>query len=367
MYKLLIVDDEHIEREALKYVVTRECRNIRVVDVAVNGKEAIEKVKQHLPDILFMDIKMPGINGLEAAKEIKEIQPECKIVFISAFDYFNYAQKAIEVGAIDFVLKPVSNDRLIESINRATKMLDAEIRQKPEGNEETEKVHLEPNRLTNAQENQFNPHEKEKELCRKLVMDTDESFLVLAEELFEWILSTSSELGEVKTKVYSLLVAINRTVLPGVIESQSGYYNRLQPVKSIEGLLSILKQITSEMKQELDLKQINQTGSLIEEVCRYIQSNYMKEIRLEEMANMIGYSSHYFSKMFKLHKKQNFIDYLIAVRVGKAKELLSDSRFTIKEIANFVGYEDQNYFTRVFKKIEDSTPSEYRNKIVLRK
>jgi two-component system, response regulator YesN len=360
MYKLLIVDDEHIEREALKYVVSRECPHVKVVDAAINGQDAIEKVKQHLPNILFMDIKMPGISGLEAAKEIKEIHPGCQIIFISAFDYFHYAQKAIEVGAIDFILKPVSNEQLVESINRAINKLDEKV-----NNLSPDPINLPYDLEDRRKEFPIYPLEKEKRLCQNIVKDDEAGAFQLIDELFEWIFQTSFDIGEIKTKAYSLLVTVNRTILQDTIDAQSRYYDRLQTASNMDGIRLITKTIISEMKSVLNQKQTGQTGLLIEKTCEYINANYMKEIRLEEMAEMVNYSSHYFSKMFKLIKKQNFIDYITSVRVAKAKELLSGSQLTIREVGSLVGYEDQNYFTRVFKRMENMTPSEYRDKIVI--
>lgn len=360
MYKLLIVDDEHIEREALKYVVSRECPYVQVADVAINGQDAIEKVKQHCPNILFMDIKMPGISGLVAAKEIKKIHPGCQIIFISAFDYFHYAQKAIEVGAIDFILKPVSNEQLVESINRAINILDEKVNKLS-----PESIKLPSDLEDRRKEFPIYPLEKEKRLCQNIVKDDEAGAIQLIDELIEWIFQTSFDIGEIKTKAYSLLVTVNRTILQDTIDAQSRYYDRLQTAGNMDGIRMITKKIISEMKSELNQKQTGQTGLLIEKTCEYINANYMKEIRLEEMAEMVNYSSHYFSKMFKLTKKQNFIDYVTSVRVAKAKELLTGSQLTIREVGSLVGYEDQNYFTRVFKRMENMTPSEYRDKIVI--
>jgi two-component system, response regulator YesN len=359
VYKLLIVDDEHIEREALKYVVSRECPHIDIVDVAINGQDAIEKVKQHRPNILFMDIKMPGISGLEAAKEIKEIQPGCQIIFISAFDYFHYAQKAIEVGAIDFILKPVSNEQLVESINRAIYMLDEK------GNVHQDPITIKSDIVDRRKEFPLYPYDKEKRLCQHIVKDDEAGANHLIDELLDWVVLTSFDIGEIRTKTYSLLVTVNRTILQDTIDLQSTYYDRLQAASNKDKVRFITKNIVSEIKSKLNLQQTDQTGLLIEKTCEYINANYMKEIRLEEMAEMVNYSSHYFSKMFKLYKKQNFIDYVTSVRVGKAKDLLSGSQLTIREVGSLVGYEDQNYFTRVFKRMENMTPSEYRDKIVI--
>jgi two-component system, response regulator YesN len=362
MYKLLIVDDEHIEREALKYVVSRECPHIQVVNTAINGQDAIMKVKQHRPNILFMDIKMPGISGLEAAKEIKSIDSRCQIIFISAFDYFHYAQKAIEVGAIDFILKPVSNEQLVESINRAINILEEKGKNTEQ---DSNSIKLESDLEDKRKESPIYPFEKEKKLCQCIVKDDEAGVFQYIDELLEWIVQTSFDSGEIKTKTYSLLVTINRAILQDTFDVHSSYYDRLQSAGTVDGLRLLAKKIVLEMKGELNLQQTDQTGILIEKTCDYINANYMKEIRLEEMAEMVNYSSHYFSKMFKLYKKQNFIDYVTSVRVAKAKDLLSSSQLTIREIGSLVGYEDQNYFTRVFKRMENMTPSEYRDKIVI--
>jgi two-component system, response regulator YesN len=360
VYKLLIVDDEHIEREALKYIVSRECQQVEVVDTAINGQEAITKVKQHLPDILFLDIKMPGISGLDAAKEIKDIHPGCQIIFISAFDYFNYAKKAIEVGAIDFILKPVSNEQLKDTINRAITILDKNANH-IEQQSSQQPIHTEERR----KEFPIYPFEKEKQLCRNILNGNEVEALQLIEELYEWIIETSFDMGEIKAKTYSLLLTVNRTILKDTNDVYSSYYDQLQTAATVEELLLITKKIVSEMNHTLNLQRTDQTGLLIEKICGYINENYWKEIRLEEMAHMVNYSSHYFSKMFKLYKKQTFIDYVTSVRVAKAKKLLSDSQLTIREVGSLVGYEDQNYFTRVFKRIENMTPSEYKDKIVI--
>jgi len=359
LYKLLIVDDEHIEREALKYVVTRACMHVQVVDVAVNGYDAIEKAKVYKPDILFIDIKMPGINGIDTAKEIIAMNKGCKIIFVSAFDYFHYAQKAIEVGAIDYILKPVSNEQLVQSIDRATKLLDSERNQQLDNDTS---IVEEPARDNNGP---MYPLEKERQLYQRIVMDDEDGASQLIDELYEWIVLTSLNIDEIRTKAFSLLVSIRRAILQDALDEQSRYYNRLQVSRNLDDIRLNLKNIASEIHKELTLHQIDRTGLLIGRTCEYINANYMKEIRLEEMAGMINYSSHYFSKMFKLYKSQNFIDYITTVRVGKAKELLVNNQLSIKEVSGLVGYEDQNYFTRVFKRMENMTPSEFRDKIVI--
>lgn len=129
MYKLLIVDDEYVEIEALTYIVENSTLPIATILTASNGRQAIELSKEHTPDIIIMDIKMPGITGTEAAILIKEFCPYSKIVFLSAYNYFDYAQEAIRLEASDFLIKPVSNETLIEVLSRLIANKEKESRE----------------------------------------------------------------------------------------------------------------------------------------------------------------------------------------------------------------------------------------------
>ena len=86
MCTLLIVDDENIEREAIQHFIKQSGLEFDLIEEAVNGVEAINKAMEIIPDIIIMDIKMPGKNGLEAAQEIRQFNAQCKIIFLTAFN-----------------------------------------------------------------------------------------------------------------------------------------------------------------------------------------------------------------------------------------------------------------------------------------
>ncbi len=129
-YKLLIADDERMERDALRYVVTRGCPRVGAVYDAANGREAVETARDYQPEIVLLDIKMPGINGVEAATRILGTAPGTKVVFLTAYDYFDYAQQAIRLGVADFIVKPVDDERVVEVINAIVAQLDDAERSK---------------------------------------------------------------------------------------------------------------------------------------------------------------------------------------------------------------------------------------------
>lgn len=119
MYKLMIVEDEPLERMALRKIVQREFYSINIVEDAKNGSEGITKAKLYHPDIILMDIRMPKTNGIEAQKKIIKFHPNVKSIILTAYSDFNYAQQAIKYGVIDYLLKPSKPDDLKKAINKA--------------------------------------------------------------------------------------------------------------------------------------------------------------------------------------------------------------------------------------------------------
>lgn len=115
MISCMVVDDEKPARDELAYLLS-SIDDIEVVGEAENGIQAIRKAIEKKPQLVFLDVNMPGINGIDVAKELAAIEPSPLIVFVTAYD--NYAVSAFEVSAFDYLLKPVSEDRLKNSLDR---------------------------------------------------------------------------------------------------------------------------------------------------------------------------------------------------------------------------------------------------------
>ena len=98
----------------------------------------------------------------------------------------------------------------------------------------------------------------------------------------------------------------------------------------------------------------------VKKISEYIEANYNKDISLVELANYVGFSSYYLSKLIKESLQINYITYLTSVRINKAKSLLEKGDLNISEIAYKVGYSEPKYFSNVFKKLEGVTPTEYK-------
>lgn len=119
MIKILIADDEYMEREMLASILEREFGSDVLVRMAENGRQSVDTAAIWNPDVILMDIEMPGLNGIEASKRIVESGSRGKLIFITAYGVFSYAQEAVKLGACDYILKPVKSAELIASVRRA--------------------------------------------------------------------------------------------------------------------------------------------------------------------------------------------------------------------------------------------------------
>lgn len=121
-YKVLIVDDESPARDELKHILSG-IDFVKVAAEASNGFEALRKIDKTLPDILLLDIEMPGLNGIEVAKKILKKKSKPAIIFATAYDA--YAVAAFEVNAIDYVLKPFDSKRIEKALIRVKELLES--------------------------------------------------------------------------------------------------------------------------------------------------------------------------------------------------------------------------------------------------
>jgi two-component system, response regulator YesN len=128
MYKLLIVDDEHIVREGLKIIIDWNDYGFQVCGEAVDGKDGLNKILELDPDLVLMDIKMPGLQGIDVIEEVRKRGFSGKIILLTGYSEFEYAQSAIKLGVSYYLLKPIDEDELIEAAAKIYKELQEEAR-----------------------------------------------------------------------------------------------------------------------------------------------------------------------------------------------------------------------------------------------
>ena len=126
MYKVLLADDEGIVIDSLKFIIEKEYGSQCDIRVAKTGRQVIELAEEFQPDIAFMDIQMPGINGIEAMREIRRTNNHVVFIVMTAYDKFDYAKEAISLGVLDYLNKPVSREAIIDILRKAMGRIDGE-------------------------------------------------------------------------------------------------------------------------------------------------------------------------------------------------------------------------------------------------
>jgi two-component system response regulator YesN len=122
MYRLMIVEDEMIERIVLKKMLLKKFGEECQVFEAQNGNEAIEIFKREDIQVVILDIGMPGMNGIQAAEIMRKEKKECCIIFLTAYDRFDYAKKAISIRAMEYLLKPYSQREVLNVVEEALRI-----------------------------------------------------------------------------------------------------------------------------------------------------------------------------------------------------------------------------------------------------
>ena len=238
MITVYIADDEMWGTLGLKKLLERSGYELQVIGTADNGLTAKEDIGRLRPDVVFADIRMPGLSGLELLEVIPEVSPDSKVVIITGFAEFSYAQTAVQLHAFDLLLKPI----------------------------------------------------KELELER------------------------------------------------------------------------VLKNVMAQSAEKTEEEQ-TESNRMIDSVIADIRNSYTDDISLTALAAKYNLSTGRLSTLIKESLSMTFSDYIVSLRMQKARELLRDESKSIEQIAELVGYNDYFYFTKVFKKSQGISPSKYRKSL----
>lgn len=344
--KLLIADDEKITREYIKYVIEENTVDSIIME-ASNGREVIELAQSFQPDLILLDIRMPEIDGLTAAKKIKDEMPWINIVILTASDQFKYAQTAVKIHVQDYLLKPISPSNLMETI---TDVLRQENSVKTDANGFHDVIQLERN------------------LMEALIQGDEKESIQSFEDILEGIINANYSVEDFRKYIIELTGVVTRRLIANRLSDSS--LNELKSefqssVMKLENLNLIGEETIRFIR---DVFKYNRNYYLtpieinIEKSKRYVAYHYQNKILLSDVATYIGYSESYFSRIFKKITQKNFSDYLNEYRLEKSKQLMTNNHLTLAEIATRVGFENFSYFSSVFHKYEGIVPSEYRKK-----
>ena len=518
MFNILVTDDEQIVIDSLSFIINKNFADEAKVFTALSGTEAIEIVMKENIDIMFMDINMPGLSGLETVSVITKLKPNIVFVILSAFDRFQYAQEAINLGAYKYITKPVNRNVVIETIRGAMQLVEEKQGKLSADMELHKKLDMVSPMIENDfiyaciynndksvdlssyldyfnlsenpwvfccfefpninSDNQYSTYLKIHDLLNTEHRCLVSSFMMNRIAVFFPIFSENPEYSEVQEQIKKFYTILSYNITAGIragvstifsdkSQLQASYAEALSALNkssangdlifsdgmsfSGEGEVSSKKSGTTEFKNQIlnkltagdssgvksfielyttelisqklpsdkiknqffelivtannatkelnkafssdtfdnafailsnenDIKLIKEFAQkflmeciqavtsvkkaeenpIIKKVCTYVDENLSRDISLETAADFAGVSSFYLSKLFKEEKGETFINFISDKRLEKSRQLLSETNLSIKEITAEVGYNDQNYFSRIFKNKYGLSPKEYR-------
>ncbi|MCI6431205.1 MAG: response regulator [Oliverpabstia sp.] len=394
MRKVLIVDDEMLARKMLKESIVWEEYGYTVSWTAQNGKDGLEKAVQYHPDVIFVDIKMPVMDGLELVKQINSMGISSKIVMLTCYEDFEYVREAMRYGAVDYLTKHTFEQEdlvcLLKKIEKQIKKEEAQLESfnllKGDVFNKIIRSTLTREDIRTYVEAGILPVIKPRYLVIyfKIQKSLDENGrrcfentlrTLLSEKIDGRIITDVYTSGIQENEIYSVLICGEECSISEIKvqiqEAMAGFYENMQE-RNIGWLTGITyhlfnhwSDLADALKEVRDVVRVEgeylQCSPKIIMAIEYIRNNYSKPVSLEEIAEYAGISRVYLSQIFKKETGKNIRDYIVEYRLSKAKELLLTSNLKIYTISELCGFGSPQYFSKIFKKVTGFSPYQFKD------
>lgn len=396
MINVLIVEDEYITRMFLSNIINWQDYNMNLVAVAKDGKEALDIIENQDIHIVITDLKMPNINGNELIKILKSKYYSGKIIVLSNYDDFELVKDAMKNGAYEYLLKvTISKDEIIDVLKKAIKELDENnksinINDIIEISNEKLKVneyiqeYLKGNKNINLDIEIKSKYLNKCTFIYLRALSTDIKNSDIEKRLSSFIhnvitnstTNITSEIFsivQIKRSEYSVVIKTNNNnldielLLSNITRNVLQYLNvKFEKVLykkdiSIDECLEIINNERKEDKYKINSKVIT-CRIEIKNIIEYINNNLEKRLTLDSLAKIVNMNESYLSRIFKEEVDITISEYIKIKRLEKATELLKIKDARVKDVAISVGIQDQLYFSRLFTKKFNMTPTEYKEK-----
>ena len=370
---ILFTDDEIAIREIIVSKLDKNKLGIENIYQADNGIEALATYKQHFPEIVITDIKMPQMDGLELVEKIREISRDTKIIIISGYDEFEFAQKALRYKVDDYILKPAKINTIEEAILKAKNEVLRNIEMK---SKVYEKNFLD---LINGRNDSvlIDEHAVLFVISYKNKIDENWDFIsehsvirygimnILREVLRdEKIVLAEDNLGGVVFLLFKGFLTRQTLVkftddIKKTVEESVGIFVDIG--YSSDCLGRGFKECYTEAYRCIKEPQSAQErySDVIFNAIKFIEENLNNTPSLEETAKFVHVTPNYFSAIFKKEVGKKFSKYIADRRIEIAMELLSTKKYKVYEVADMLGFENPRYFSLFFKKHTKMTISEF--------
>lgn len=340
MYKLLLVDDEPIIREGLERMIDWEKLDLTLTASCSNAIEALDSMMDDMPDILLTDIRLPGMSGLDLVGRAISLHPMLQTIILSGYDTFQYAQKAVKYGVIEYLLKPCSQDELESALLRACHTLDRQNQQVLYlYSERRKRIKTLVDTFTSLREGDLDAAQIEKQVHELVKAVEDPSLL---QETLISVVTQSMGSGQTEWGMNIITEALRaRGSLEELIT---------------RSLLRLRKEGGS-----------TRGNDFVQQMTAYVDTHYTDEsLSLQYIADHVVYmNADYIGREFTRAVGQKFSSYLLSTRMEHAKLLMSsDDSLHSYEIAEKVGLgKNPHYFSQLFRKYTGMTPKDYRRQL----
>ena len=347
MKKLVVIDDEYLVIEGIRVMLKRIGKDYELVGSASDGQTALELIENVHPDVVFVDIRMPGLSGLEVLEHFYKKYPDMIFVLVSAYKEFEYARKGMELGVHSYLDKPVTMDKLKNTLEK----IDEEFQERPDNTDVEHQRVIQDLRLSiNA--------------IVELINDSStENWEEEVQRIQLLLKKANYNLSEYKEESYKLTMAASAAFYEKWKQYEHDFnfplFNNIEELQTIEEVDEYVFLILQRIFEKISVRKIGSSHRVITQILDYINQNYSQDFGLNEMAEMVHMNHAYLSILFKDEVGISFVRYLTQIRMAHAKELLLKGE-KVQDVSVAVGYNNYRYFCNIFKKEEGVTPMQFK-------
>lgn len=340
---VLVIDDQPLEGEMVAFVLKQNRPDTEYIGQALNASEGVRMAALHQPSLIFLDIKMPGMDGLTAISHLRQASPHTQVIMLTAFDDFDYLRGALRAGARDYLLKPVRPADILSALD-SLEAEEAPLQtitppvSVPRMDRLAEAVRAGDSTLAVEYAHEF--------LSRYLLLD-QANLIYACVRCMEF----ASEL----TQAFQA-----DQVADGLTFLYQDFVHQVSTLKEPDLLEGNFTEFVRKAADTYGHMAGDMGYRQIAEAKQYIAAHYHEPLQLSEVAKKLYLSTAYFSRLFKEKTGVTFSDYLANCRIDRARQLLATTDLSISEISAAIGYQEANSFSRLFKARTGQSPSDYR-------
>ena len=361
MLRLIIADDETDTREGLAEIIPWADYGIQLSGLAATGRAAYDLIMQERPDIVLIDIQMPGMTGLEVISQVRQ-EGIRDIVFIilSGHDEFSYAQQAVTLNVDEYLLKPFGPEELIRAVQDAILHLTSIkqlMRQSAEANTVLSALSGKDSSLHILRY----PGEEERGVVMAVQLADDFALEAALSAFFDVLSHVCTDDSSYVEGCLMLYMELLRLLFARGLSAGTNYFYDVFSADNLRQSITLaLASAARDIAARLHASQ--SANSLVSRAVHYIDEHYCEpDLSLDTVAAAVYASPAYLSSLFRQNIGMSFVDYIHDRRIEAAKKLLAAPELTLDEIAERLGYSNVKYFSRVFKKAAGLPPSQYRS------